>query len=290
MKEKFRNQRITPMRLEQIQLSNHILEAYQKQGYRLTLRQLYYQLVAEGFIANEVKEYQKLSQTLVIGRMNGLVDWDFIEDRLRKPYLTYSVGSIAEALEDTIRAYKLDRQKGQPYHLEVWTEKDAVSSILKRSSVYFHVNLMVNRGYSSCSALYEAYNRLARAESLDSQMPTILYVGDHDPSGLDMLRDIEERLCEFGVHDFEVIPVALTMEQIREYKPPPNPAKVTDPRAKWYIREYGENSWELDALKPEVLHKLVSKAVLRFLDINKFKAVLRKEKSDTKKLKGFLKI
>lgn len=289
MKEKFRNQRITPMRLEQIQLSNHILEEYDKQGYRLTLRQLYYQLVAEGFIPNEAKEYQKLIQTLVIGRMNGLIDWDFIEDRLRKPYLTYSVGSIVEALEDTISAYKLDRQKGQPYHIEIWTEKDAVSSILKRSSVYFHVNLMVNRGYSSCSAMYEAFRRIESA-LIRKQETKILYVGDHDPSGLDMLRDIWERLYEFGVRDFKVIPVALTWNQVVKYKPPPNPAKITDPRARWYIREYGEESWELDALKPDILHDIITQAVLGFLDINKFKAVLRKEKSDTKRLKGFLKI
>lgn len=283
MKEKFRNQKITSKRSAMITDVNDILEEYADAGYRLTLRQLYYQLVARDLIPNLVSEYAKLSQTCVIGRMNGLIDWYMIEDRLRRPQLTYYVDSIKEAINDTIESYRLDRQKDQKYHIEIWTEKDAVSSILKRSSVHYHVRLMVNRGYTSCSAMYNAYNRIDGEE----RQSIILYVGDHDPSGLDMIRDIRERLTEFGLseHDhFRIIHVALKREQIDEYDPPPNPAKITDPRAKWYIAEHGSKSWELDALKPDVLHSIVEDAIGHLLDPYYFNKMLNQENKDKEKL------
>lgn len=284
MKQKFRTQKITDYRANLIKMANEILEEYTEQGYKLTLRQVYYQLVARGLISNEVREYSKLSKTLVIGRMNGLIDWNMIEDRLRTPYLTYAVDSIHEAIQDTINYYKLDRQEGQPIHIELWTEKDAVSNILKKSSQYFHIRLLVNRGYSSCSAMYEAYRRMTQVE----KPILIIYIGDFDPSGLDMIRDIADRLSEFGVKEFCVLPVALTMKQIEEYKPPPNPAKITDPRANWYISEYGDKSWELDALKPDVLHEITQNSILANLDVLQFKKILSKEKQDKAKLKRII--
>lgn len=218
--------------------------------------------------------------------MNGLIDWNHIEDRIRKPYLEYAVDSVSEAIDDTIRYYKLHRQKKQRIHIEIWTEKDAVSNILKRVSEYFHIRLMINRGYSSCSAMYDTAKRMLQAA--DKYGCTILYVGDHDPSGLDMLRDIRERLEEFEVCDFEVIPVALTMKQIKQYDPPPNPAKQSDPRAGWYIEKYGTASWELDALRPDVLEQIVKDAVLKYLDVDLFNKMLDKEASDKKKLQKII--
>lgn len=284
MKQKFRDQKITAYRASLIGEANEILEEYKEQGYRLTLRQLYYQLVARGLISNEVREYSKLSKTLVIGRMNGLIDWNVIEDRLRTPYLTYSVDSIHEAMQDTINYYKLDRQEGQFFHIELWTEKDAVSNILKKSSQYFHIRLLVNRGYSSCSAMYEAYRRMTQVE----KPIFIIYIGDFDPSGLDMIRDINDRLDEFGVKDFNVLHIALTMDQIEKYRPPPNPAKITDPRANWYISEHGDKSWELDALKPDILHEITQNSILANLDILQFKKILNKEEQDKAKLKRMI--
>lgn len=285
MKQAFRNQRITETRGATIQTINTILDKYSEQGYKLTLRQLYYQLVARDLVPNVPREYAKLSQTCVIGRMNGLIDWSMIEDRVRKPHLEYAVDSVGEAVQDTIRYYKLNRQKGQSTKIEIWTEKDAVSNILKRVSTHFHIRLMVNRGYSSCSAMYDAYKRM---DYCDENEKVILYVGDYDPSGLDMLRDIQERLEEFGVENFTVVPVALTMEQINKYDPPPNPAKITDPRARWYIAEHGNKSWELDALSPEVLEKIVKKAVLGVLDTLQFDIMLGKEEEDKERLQEII--
>jgi len=160
-----------------------------------------------------------------------------------------------------------------------------VSNILKKVSSFYHMRLVVNRGYSSCSAMYDAYNRFGRHDSKSM----ILYVGDYDPSGLDMIRDIRERLETFGLENFELIHTALTRDQIDEYNPPPNPAKITDPRADWYILNHGKDSWELDALKPEVLEEIVEGNVKRNIDLPKFLSMSEKEKKDKKLLKKIAK-
>lgn len=284
MKEKYRDEKITPARMEYISVINSILEDFQAKGYRLTLRQLYYQLVAGAIIPNRVQEYSKLSSVLVAARMNGLTDWRMIEDRIRKPQHVYYVRGVNDAIDDTIRHYRLDRQEGQENCVEIWTEKDAVSNILLKVSQHFHIRLMVNRGYSSCSAMKEAADRL----QFSHQKRIILYVGDHDPSGLDMIRDVESRLGEFGLMNFEIFHIALTREQIEEFNPPPNPAKITDPRAKWYISEHGSESWELDALKPEDLEAIVRLNVERLIDLDLFESMLQKEKDDIEKLKDIM--
>jgi len=289
MKQAFRHDKITGKRADQIGLINEILEEYDGQGYVLTLRQLYYQLVGRGIIANEVREYTKVMKTLTMGRMNGLIDWDMIEDRSRRPHMDYAVLGISDALQDTLNQYKLDRQAGQEWNIEIWTEKDAVSNILMRVSRYYHLRLSINRGYTSCSAMYIAYERIRRQTALNGRNTKILYVGDHDPSGLDMIRDIVARFFEFEIaHAVEIIPVALTMAQIEEYNPPPNPAKINDPRASQYIAEHGDESWELDALEPEVLRSITEEAVKEHLDQDLFDSVLSQEESDKIRLEEII--
>ncbi len=261
---------------------NEIIDEYSEEGYRLTLRQLYYQLVSRDIVPNKTSEYAKLSTLLVKGRMGGVVDWDAIEDRIRVPFIPYYVGGVSHALEDTIRQYRLDRMEGQDSYIELWVEKDALSGVLRRITSKYHINLMVNRGYSSCTAMHDAFERIERAED-EGKAATILYLGDHDPSGLDMIRDIRERLEEFGVEP-EVVSIGLTMQQIRKYKPPPNPAKVTDPRAKDYISQFGAISWEVDALNPKTLHALVEKNVESRIDMGLFNDQLEEETKDKKAL------
>lgn len=258
---------------------NDIIDEYASQGYKLTLRQLYYQLVSRAIVPNAQSEYAKLSSLLVKGRMFGAVDWDAIEDRLRRPRLPYWVHDIKDAINDTVETYRIDRQKGQEVYIELWVEKDALSGVLSRITSYYHVRLMVNRGYSSCSAMHDAYRRFSYSDN-----SVILYLGDHDPSGLDMVRDIEQRLEDFGVYP-KVLHIGLTMEQIDKYKPPPNPAKITDPRATQYIAEHGRTSWEVDALNPDTLHKLVKKNIEKLIDKKLFLQQIEKEEADKQRLR-----
>ncbi len=310
-----------------------VVENYAKQGYTLTLRQLYYQLVASDTIPNDDTVYKKLSSILDDLRYTGMVDWDAIEDRGRVPDLPYYAENIPDAMDDILRAYRLDRQSGQDNVIEMWTEKDAISGILRRVTHEYHIRLVVNKGYSSSSAMYRAYRRLYR-ELEKGKRVTILYFGDHDPSGLDMVRDIKDRMINFllngesldiphntltywynhvglenppadeqrddeddidyikrcYVHEmFEVVPIGLTLEQIREYNPPPNPAKTTDSRSDWYIKEFGNESWEVDALSPAVMENIVRDAIDRRINRKQYEKVLDQERADKKTMQEFIK-
>ncbi len=318
---------------------NSIIEEYHKMGYKLTLRQLYYQLVSRNVVPNDPKEYDKLGNLLTKGRMAGVVDWDAIEDRIRVPRHTYEVDNIEDAIKDAEEHYRLDRMADQNKYVEMWVEKDALSNVLSRKTQHYHVRLMVNRGYSSTTAMFDSYERflpqLAKGKSVD-----VLYLGDHDPSGLDMVRDIYDRVFrmlanqpgfklvnyvnslpeeeldalmdkyagnndayvteedEDGVDSsyidstrcyildkFHIQHIGLTTEQVGLYNPPPNPAKIQDPRANDYIAKFGPISWEVDALNPVILHELIDTAILGLIDIDRFNAMIEKENEDKAKLK-----
>ena len=287
MKRAFRTDlHLSKINTDRLLTINSIIDEYASDGYKLTLRQLYYQLVSRDKIPNAQKEYAKLSTLLVKGRMAGVVDWAAIEDRLRVPYLPYWVTDVPGAIKDTIDQYRLDRQEDQDRYIELWVEKDALSGVLRRVTQQYHIRLMVNRGYSSCSAMYAAYNRLLIPE-LDDKETTILYLGDHDPSGLDMVRDITDRLNEFGVYP-TVEHIALTMDQIEEHRPPPNPTKITDPRAKEYLSNFGNTSWEVDALTPQTLTRLIESRLHDLIDIEQFDLQLLREERDKETLKKFM--
>jgi len=287
-KHKFKDISLGKTNRERLITINDIIDDYAAQGYKLTLRQLYYQLVSRDIIPNKQAEYAKLSRILTQGRMGGIVDWEAIEDRLRTPYIPYWVRGPKDALQDSIDQYRLNRQQGQETYIEVWVEKDALSGVLRRITSKYHVNLMVNRGYSSCTAMHDAYERIKWKLNYGSKNAEILYLGDHDPSGLDMIRDIRDRLGEMLDQErcrLTVKPIALTMNQIEAYDPPPNPTKITDPRADWYIDRYGETCWEVDALPPEALNKLVSTSIKDSINMDLFSDMLIKEEEDKEVLK-----
>lgn len=289
MKRKFREVRLSKANRERLEIINRIVQEYQGQGLKLTLRQLYYQLVSRDIIPNKKSEYSKLSTLLKEGRMGGVVDWDAIEDRLRVPKKPSSWNSPAEILDSAIYSFALPRQEGQDVYLEVWVEKDALSGVLSRVTSKYHIPILVNRGYSSASAMYEAYNRFQDAD-VCGQAVKILYLGDYDPSGIDMIRDIRERTLEFfgpgsGV-DFEVVPIALTRKQIEQYDPPPNPAKMLDPRAGSFLQEHGTTSWEVDALRPEVLNQILTEKILQYIDEERYTEIVGREEGYKNQLRA----
>jgi hypothetical protein len=335
-----------------------ICEEYFSQHYSLTLRQLYYQLVARDLIPNHDKVYKKIGGLKDEAVHAGLIDWSVFQDRGRLPSTPYSEEGVQEALQKTVDCYRLDRQRNQTALIEVWTEKDAISSILKRITHPYGITLVVNKGYTSSTAIYGAYSRFIEEFERGGKVK-ILYFGDHDPSGLDMIRDIKTRLmfmfCNgsqldeafsnyeiddwwidsgstiYDVADisekyesvadleyaeglsekkqdklhalfdegkkmlflqskdlFEVIQVGLTMDQIQEYNPPSNPAKMTDPRMKNYIAEFGKVSWEVDALKPKIMEQIVDTAIKESIDVLKFQLLMEEEKADKKNIQNII--
>ena len=257
-----------------------IIGEYAAQGYRLTLRQLYYQLVARDIIPNSSAWYKRLGEVVSNGRLAGYIDWDAIVDRGRVPVMPPDWSSPKAILESAARSFRLDRWEGQQNHVEVWCEKDALSSVIEPVCDRYHVRFLANLGYSSSTAMYDSARRFSDAADR-GKWPVVVYLGDHDPSGLDMSRDIQDRLqlMTYGM-EVDVQRLALNFDQVEDYQPPPNPAKLQDSRAAAYIGLYGMESWELDALEPQVLDGLISGAIEQFMDLDLYEGMVDREESE----------
>jgi hypothetical protein len=298
-----------------------ILESYQAQGYDLSLRQLYYQLVSKNIVANTEQSYKRVGSILNDARLCGYIDWEMIVDRGRETLENVHWNSMKEMLEARARSFMYDRWDSQPWHVEVMVEKQALEGVLEPVCRELDIPFTANKGYSSSSAMYETGKRLNQKLTIGKNV-CVLYLGDHDPSGIDMSRDVEDRLKLFSGYnfyqpdnsqsvewqreaiqtmnarrfnkykdsayshlEFTVDRLALNMDQIEEYNPPPNPAKTTDSRSRSYIDLYGEESWELDALEPTVLAALVRDGVDRYIDQDKMDEAHEKEGAARSKLR-----
>lgn len=276
--EEYRPQLKTQLLIEK---ANEIIEEYQEQGFDLTLRQLYYQFVSRDIIANNQKEYNNLGKIISKGRRGGFIDWAAITDRTRFLREWSGYENASEFLEDKISEFKLDVWDSQPLNIEVWFEKDALMGIFQEACRKYRIPFFSCRGYVSDSEMYSAAQRIA---SKRIKPTAIFHFGDHDPSGLDMTRDIKDRLTLFGASNFHVVRLALNYDQILEVNPPPNPAKESDSRFKEYQREYGDYSWELDALDPNYLVNLVHESAEALIDMSKFNEIIEAEKTAKQKL------
>lgn len=240
-----------------VNLANQILDEYTAQGFPyMTLRQLYYRFVARDIFPNNLKSYNYLKNIVGDARLAGLIDWNYLEDRTRNLATLQHFRGPQDALDKLTRWYHVDMWANQEWRPEVWIEKDALVGVIQDVCEENDVPYFSCRGYTSLSEMWRASNRLTRWVE-GRQNPFIIHLGDHDPSGIDMSRDIYERLHETFMANCEFVRVALTMDQVNEYKPPPNPAKITDSRYKTYVAEYGDESWELDSLEPLKFRQLI---------------------------------
>lgn len=247
-----------------IERTNEIVRDYRRQNLSLTLRQVYYQFVSRGWMPNKDTQYERLGSIINDARLAGEVDWRAIEDRTRHTRSHWYSDEPDEYMRTTGSGWTCDPWEGQDNFVEVWIEKDALVGVITGVCNQYRVNFLSCRGYVSASTMWEASQRLIAAND-NGKRVTILHLGDHDPSGIDMSRDIEDRLRLFGA-DFELRRIALNMDQVRQYNPPPNPAKLSDSRSSGYIEQYGNESWELDALEPAVMIQLVRDNVVPLID------------------------
>lgn len=281
-KIQYREIRFQQKSLDLIELVNQVVDEYSAQGYELTLRQVYYQLVARGYIPNNERSYKNIGNLINDGRLAGLIDWHSITDRTRNLRGNSHWDNPADVIASARYSYLLDKWMGQPNYVEVWVEKDALVDIVGQACSPLDTPYFSCRGYTSQSEMWSAAQRFIQQS--DREKRIIIHLGDHDPSGIDMTRDIQERLEMFGADVF-VKRVALTMNQIQTYNPPPNPAKITDSRASKYIDQFGDESWELDALEPKVITNLINQEVTKYRDDGIYQAVCDKEKREKEELK-----
>ena len=281
MKKAYINKKFQNRSLEIIDQANEIIEEYSSEDYDLTLRQLYYQFVARDIIPNKQSEYSRLGSIINDARLAGLIDWDSIIDRTREYESLSHWNSPAEILESAARSYNIDTRIDQNYYIEVWVEKDALVGVIEHACNPLDIGYLSCRGYVSQSEMWRSAQRFIRSNHWHNCV--LLHLGDHDPSGIDMTRDIENRLNIFGAQ-LDVIRIALTMEQIEELNPPPNPAKTTDSRYNSYIKLYGENSWELDALDPRILNRLIKENVDYYTEKKKRQLLIKRQEEEREQI------
>lgn len=286
-KIKYRDHRFGADALTKIAKINEIIAEYQAQDLTLTTRQLFYAFVSRDLIENTQRSYKNLGGIIDDGRMAGLVDWESIEDRTRTVRENSHWDSPSEIIDSAASSYKNDLWRNQKTRIEVFIEKDALIGVIEGTCRKHDVACFSCRGYSSQSAMWRAARKFRQywMNPGNKQRTVILHLGDHDPSGVDMTRDIQDRLLLLSNNaPIEVKRIALTMKQIQQYNPPPNSSKITDSRAKEYIEKYGDQSWELDALEPKVLIALIEKHIKALRNEDVYEQDYRKQEEDRKRL------
>lgn len=270
--------------LQTLNQANAIIADYQSQGYVLSLRQLYYRMVVKNIVVNTANSYKRLGEILSRGRTMGLVDWDALEDRVRS---VRGFGSEVEPesyMDDINDAYREWIWRDQDAYSLVIYEKDALSGVLERVCGKWRVPILACRGYNSTTECFNLGKRLSYFRDMGKEIH-VFHVGDHDPSGQDMTRDNEYRI---GVYmrdpDFRLTRIALNMDQIRKFNPPPQPNKKTDSREPGYRLTHGTQSWEVDALEPTQLSEVIDAAIEPICDKEKFDAAIAHEDNNRRRI------
>lgn len=269
-----------------IEKMDAIITDYQSNGYVMTVRQLYYALVSADIISNTMQSYKNMAGLVNDARYAGLLDWEGIEDRTRSFISRPSWNNPQHFLDGVLPQYHTNQWEGQEDRLFVIIEKEALVGVIEGLCRRYDVPVLAARGYPSVSVMRDwVLNTVVPLFDQDLTV-TVLHFGDHDPSGLDMTRDLDERIDAFCEYHGRVTVdrMALNMEQIDELKPPPNPAKVTDSRFTEYARLYGDESWELDAVGPKYLNNLVETRILEFIDQPTWVATQQKMDEERKEL------
>jgi hypothetical protein len=319
-----------------VEATNEIIEEY---DVRLTVRQLYYRLVSPPYqlFPNNRNCYTGFDKILTKAREKGDVDWKKIEDRARSTLgvacrlvgkqihaisgmsdFEYSWASHEEFLNAMIDELKncdkdfvIPMWENQPNYVEVWVEKDALASLFSALARGYRVVTFPSRGYSSFTKVMEAIEDRFMERAKQGQHIIVLHFTDHDPSGLDMTYDLQNRLATYFQHAlanlavedektflaigkrcestktkiFNLYRCALTHDQVKQFGLASNPTKMADPRSKDYVAEYGNECWELDALPPTELRRIIQDSIARVTDLKLWAKRSKQLESEREKLK-----
>ena len=254
------------------------LEVFKQYDTALTLRQLYYRLVSKHLFSNTINSYKRLSRLMVKAREQRDVPINCLEDRSRRILGRGDTGyNSAEAflkqrfasLQGSWKSFNMPRWEEQPVHIVVSLEKDALSRLVSEVANQYAVKTFPTRGYPSFTYVQSMASYIRNR--LKGKPTVVLYFGDFDPSGVDIERDLTERLGKYRAGDFKVQRVALNKAQIEQYQLPPMPVKKSDARAEGFMEAYGDKTVELDALEPNVLKYLVAQSISKHIDLHAWK-------------------
>jgi len=281
----------TNYRLNQSERINQVVDEL-REYWPLTLRQVYYRLVAANVISNTRSKYNDLSKVIKQMRLDGMLSWVAIEDRTRRITDKRGLSDESEFIEQEIDwfldGYNRCLVQGQEKYVELWVEKDALSKIFEDVAYPYCIRAVICKGYQSVSFTKNYMDRAIKAMR-QGQQPVILYFGDFDPSGVQMFEATQETLeNEMGVRGVQYKRIALNFEDIERNNLPPDPEaiKETDKRYKWFVNKYGRYAFELDALHPAILKKLAVGAIEGELDMDLFHEQQEIEEMEREKIEA----
>ena len=242
-----------------------------------TIRQLFYQMVAKKGYPNSRASYGHFSKALVEGRLEGEIDYERIIDMSRPEYFNDpeeedATKELRRRVDELITGLNVNIWKEQPVYLEVWIEKESLSRVIFPVCQKYNVNLIVGRGYSSYTQVAKAIDRFP-----EGKKNHILYLGDHDPSGMHIQEKLASRLKGYAKSmgkkvEIEVQRVALTFDQAKNLNLPSSKMKKLGQGSTVYRNSYGSEVWELDALEPPYLLTLIEDAISKCMDRVKWEA------------------
>ena len=273
----------TDIILQEIQ---QILTNYKQAGiHQTTVRNIYYKLLGKGLLTRKNtkktpdNKYEQASEIITKGKYWGVLDWDAIVDTSRPTYMNTFFADIPDGIQYLSKKYQLDRWENQFCYVELFTEKDTLTTQLLPISKKYQVRYTVNRGNTSSTNIYETVNRFRTAHD-QNKTCVALYLGDYDPSGMRMSeQDFPDRLQEFNV-EFISERISLTMQQIKKYNLAKYglPLNMKDSNARWYQQHCNQEfGWEIDALDSVVLRDIVEVAIQKYLDIESYNTILKQE-------------
>jgi len=243
----------------------------------VTLRQLFYRLVAAEILPNTSVAYSTLSH--VTARARRTRTFPALIDRTRDVHRYTSFPGPEDATDWLCRIYRRDRTEGQEVSIYLGVEKAGIVEQLKSWFGEYGIPILALGGYSSQTYIDQVIEDVKQ----QGRPAVLIYAGDFDPSGEDIDRDFRARADVFD----EVVRVALNADQVRRYKLPEQMGKATDSRARGFVERHGRLvQVELDALPPDVLRDLFQKAVDLHWDSSEYERVLRREEAERVTLRG----
>ena len=223
----------------------------------ITGRGVGYKLFTAGLIPSmSTKDMKRVYRLLKEARERGLVDWDWIVDETRRVERRPSWSDPEDYAAATIRDYRRDYWDQQPVRCEVWSEKGTIRGVLAPVLGRYGVGFQVMHGFTSATSAHDI------AMNDDGRPLIALYVGDWDPSGLCMSeRDLPNQFEKYDGDHVELERVALTEDQLSGLPYFPATDKKKDSRYKWFVQNFGQRCWEIDALDPNELRNVVEEKI-----------------------------
>lgn len=265
--------------IEQLQDALYAIVAEQQP---MTVRQVFYQATVRGLVEKEETGYDKVQINLAKMRRSDKLPWDWIVDNTRARNHPLTFRDVAAALQYAANNYRKELWNDTNAYVEIWLEKDALAGVIEGVTHKYDVSLMVARGYSSVTFLKDAAENI----STKSCPVHIYHLGDFDPSGVNAGEKIEEFLQEYAPDaDIKFTRLAVTPEQIKQWKLPTRPTKASDSRAATFGSRI---SVELDAIEPRQLRALVEDAIKRHMPPKKYKELMAVEEHEQEQIRKFV--